>query len=397
MKLTENFAKLQPPPPPGPGGKSTQSFYRDAELPGFGLRVSSGGTKSWILERRVRGKVKRITLGRCDMVSLQMAKARAIKLNREIARENAPRIRNGRIVKETILLADTFKLYLETHTELQALTLEDYQRSLLGPLKNWRYRCIRDISEQDVLAKRDECSAKNEARFNNAMRLLRAILNYARLHLISAKHKPIIKMNPVDILSRRNLWFTIKTKRVPNTLQTEQIKQWWQATLKLRKVTTCNYLHFLILTGLPQTIASRLTYQDIDFDKRLITYSNGNTSDICLNLPLTAYFHELFHKLAQQQPDSNSYLFPGLTTDKPISDPRTAIHRVQELSGICFNLTDLHHSFIKLAGQSGFDSSELKILRQIYRQKCTSLDSQDIAVIRKIQERVYLTVCHLIK
>ena len=39
-------------------------FWWDTELPGFGLRALAGGSKSWFVQFRQRGKQKRITLGR---------------------------------------------------------------------------------------------------------------------------------------------------------------------------------------------------------------------------------------------------------------------------------------------------------------------------------------------
>ncbi len=39
-----------------------QAFVRDAELKGFAVRVTVTGAKSFILEKRIGGKVKRLTI-----------------------------------------------------------------------------------------------------------------------------------------------------------------------------------------------------------------------------------------------------------------------------------------------------------------------------------------------
>ena len=41
---------------------SGQAFYRDPLFTGFAVRITAQGAKSFILERRVNHKVKRITL-----------------------------------------------------------------------------------------------------------------------------------------------------------------------------------------------------------------------------------------------------------------------------------------------------------------------------------------------
>lgn len=40
-----------------------QTLLRDRELKGFGLRITAGGAKSFIVEKRINGRVRRITLG----------------------------------------------------------------------------------------------------------------------------------------------------------------------------------------------------------------------------------------------------------------------------------------------------------------------------------------------
>jgi hypothetical protein len=40
-----------------------QRFLRDARVLGLALRVTSNGAKSWVWEGRVKGRVRRITLG----------------------------------------------------------------------------------------------------------------------------------------------------------------------------------------------------------------------------------------------------------------------------------------------------------------------------------------------
>jgi hypothetical protein len=42
--------------------ESGQVFYRDNILKGFAVRVTAGGSKAFILEKRINRKVKRITL-----------------------------------------------------------------------------------------------------------------------------------------------------------------------------------------------------------------------------------------------------------------------------------------------------------------------------------------------
>ena len=60
---------------PKPGVQ--QSDFWDYRLRGFGIRVTSAGTKSWIVVHRVGGKQKRHTLGRYPEMGVAEARRRA--------------------------------------------------------------------------------------------------------------------------------------------------------------------------------------------------------------------------------------------------------------------------------------------------------------------------------
>lgn len=57
QRITDNQARNFPPPETG------QVFYWCPTTPGFAVRVTATGARSWVLERRVDGKTKRRTLG----------------------------------------------------------------------------------------------------------------------------------------------------------------------------------------------------------------------------------------------------------------------------------------------------------------------------------------------
>src|SRR5712691_9322115 len=77
MKLTDlAVASIKPP-------ASGRIEIWDAMLPGFGLRVSEKGSKSWVVLYRVHGRSmgkRRLTLGRYPIISLAKARERARKI-----------------------------------------------------------------------------------------------------------------------------------------------------------------------------------------------------------------------------------------------------------------------------------------------------------------------------
>src|SRR5712671_3762636 len=71
VKLTKSVVEKLPAPAAG------QEIYRDSELKGFGLRVTSGGARTYVVEKRIGGKVKRVKIGRAD-AALPTEKARKL-------------------------------------------------------------------------------------------------------------------------------------------------------------------------------------------------------------------------------------------------------------------------------------------------------------------------------
>src|SRR5215472_9925392 len=70
-KLTKSVVEKLAVPTTG------QVIYRDSELKGFGLRVTSGGARTYIVEKRIDGKVRRVKIGRADN-ALPAEKARRL-------------------------------------------------------------------------------------------------------------------------------------------------------------------------------------------------------------------------------------------------------------------------------------------------------------------------------
>jgi len=56
LKLTKRTLDATPCPEMG------QVFLRDTEIPGFGLRLTKSG-KAFILEKRIHGRMRRLTIG----------------------------------------------------------------------------------------------------------------------------------------------------------------------------------------------------------------------------------------------------------------------------------------------------------------------------------------------
>ena len=75
MKLTQPIANHLALPP----GKSDAIFFDD-DMPGLGLRLRSGGKRSWIFQYGIGSKQRRMSLGTAPALSLAAARRTATEL-----------------------------------------------------------------------------------------------------------------------------------------------------------------------------------------------------------------------------------------------------------------------------------------------------------------------------
>jgi hypothetical protein len=79
MKLTQSIAnKLTLPP-----GKS-DAIYFDDDVHGLGLRVRSGGKRSWVFQYGIGTKQRRMSLGTAPALSLAAARKTATELHAKV-------------------------------------------------------------------------------------------------------------------------------------------------------------------------------------------------------------------------------------------------------------------------------------------------------------------------
>jgi integrase len=357
MRITKTYIDNIIPPPFRDNGKPDQAFYRDSAMIGFGLRVTSGGTKSFIVEKRINGKVKRLTLGRYGNLTVEQARNEAMHFLGEVASGKNPVAakRNLRIRNATLL--DAFEDYLLSRRDLKASTIHDYRRSINGPFLNWQTKRLTEITKDMVQLRHAALGKKSKARANNAMRVLRAVFNHAISQYEDNYGHQVIINNPVDRLSQTRAWYKIKRRQT--VIKPHELPDWFAATLQLKNETTRDYLYFLLLTGIRRSEASTIQWQDIDFTDRTLSIRATRNHQLH-SLPLSDFLYELLKK--RHMVKASPYVFPSDSERGYLVEPRTAVKRVSELSGVTFTLHDLRRTFISIAESIDIPASALKRL-----------------------------------
>ena len=357
IRISNSKVSKLTPPAPKPDGKPNHVFYRDDQLQGFGLRITSNGVMSYVVEKRVNGKSKRITVGRHGVITPEQARKEAQKLLGEMTGGKDPvaEKRDKRI--QAVSLRETYKAYLLSRKDLKPNTLHDYKRCIEGSLGDWLEKPVTSITKDMVEERHSKLGAKSHARANNTMRVLRALMNYATEKYEAQDGKPVLSSNPVDRLSKSRAWYNVKRRQT--LLTPTQLKPWYEATMLLNQETTRDFLHFILFTGLRRSEATMLTWEYVDFKERSFLIADTKNKEPH-RLPMTDFIEDLLKR--RKQDSDKIWVFPSPVTDGPLKEPRTALERITELSKIEFQLHDLRRTFITIAESLDIPAYALKRL-----------------------------------
>jgi integrase len=128
MHFTDRGLKALKPP-----ARPKQVDYFDESLPGFGLRVSYNGRKSWTVLYRCNGVKGRLTLGRLDVLPLVEARERARQAIKEANAGLDPALQRNRD-REAPTFAQLADRYIEEYAKPRKRTWQKDRRLLLNNL-----------------------------------------------------------------------------------------------------------------------------------------------------------------------------------------------------------------------------------------------------------------------
>ena len=153
-------------------------YYRDAKTPGLTLCVTRPGTKTFYHLKKVKGRTRRVRIGRFPDVTVEQARKQAEKLNGRVADGHDPQAEHVQARGEMVL-DDLFAKWLAYAQKCKKTWLED-QRQYNKFLSHWGRRRLSEITRPEIRKLHDEIGEKN-GRYagNHVLVLLRSMYNRA--------------------------------------------------------------------------------------------------------------------------------------------------------------------------------------------------------------------------
>ncbi len=178
----------------------------DAAIPGFGLRVSKAGRKSWVLMYRVAGRKRRLTLGTFPALSLAAARDAARLALLDVSRGNDPAAERaatrGDRQQSFAALAEE---YLDRHARRHKRSWRQDERLLaVEVLPAWGSRAADSISRQDVIRLIEGIADRGAPiQANRTLALVRKLFNWA-VEKELAGASPAVNVKPPAPEGRRD-------------------------------------------------------------------------------------------------------------------------------------------------------------------------------------------------
>ena len=316
MKLTKRIIDATQCP------EERQLFIRDRELPGFAVRLTKGA-KTFVLEKKINGRSRRITIGLYGAITLEQARDHARELIGRIVKGDDP-AQEKINQREELTFGDLKDRFLEDYSpRKRQRTAKDDKNRLNRHTKQWWTRKLSDVTRADVCRLHIEIGKSAPVEANRVISLIRRMFNLARTWGIYNGENPATNIDRFRERSRDRF------------VQPHELPQLIQALAQEENPYVRGALVVSLFTGARIGEVRCMKWSDIDFGQGIwrLPETKAGRSHI---LPLPIYIADLLNNLPRMS--ENLYVFPGKHREGHIGDLASAWNRIKTKA----DLKDVH-------------------------------------------------------
>ena len=301
-------------------------------------------TKVFYFVRKINGKTIRHRVGEFPATTIEQARKRCKELSADADKGINPVEQKRKARHKGLSFAGAFEQYIEDASTratkpLRQSTVTNYTRSVDTHLSDFSAKPCSEIEYTDVQSWYNKCAKLSPTAANSALRVGRAVFNH-QIDIANRQQSGAFRSNPFQGHK------LIAEKARAECIEFAELPDWFGAVRKLQSETTRDFLTLLLFTGLRRREASTLTWRDIDLRKRTLTAKNTKNGTNH-TLPLSTPVHEL---LTSRKLDSvDEWVFPSYGASGHIEEPKKAVARVTELSGVQCSPHGLRRTFSNIA------------------------------------------------
>ena len=376
VKLTKAFVDGARAPADG------YVLHWDRTVKGYGLRVSSGGRKTFVVMGRVRGKLVQYSIGPYGAFTEDTARAKAQRVLQQMRDGIDPRDERRADEAASVTLQQVCDAYVGRPGKLKESSKTEIKRHVDRVFADWKDKPIAAITEADVLKRFRDMATKGlrgqpaPGQANISMTTLRALVRFAARQYKRADGSPVITKNPVDVLSDH--W--IKMNPRTRDIDAKKVGEVWHMLTTTRaelvaaqqredgkvnpqdadKQAGVDLVMFLLLTGARRNEAAMLTWDRVNMDEgwwHLPDPKNANP----VWLPLSKQARALL--AARPRIGGNPHVFASRGRKGHVMDTRAPLERISKVAGLTLSAHDLRRTFVSVGVATlGIDLHKIELL-----------------------------------
>lgn len=320
--------------------KGKEFFWWDTELPGFGLRVFAGGSRSWFVQFRQRGKQMRITLGRPPEVRAEEARTLARAQLAKVMLDGLPVAQKAKRDNPGATLFRDFALrfWADYSRHWKPSTRKGNRARIFKDLTDiFGHLRVDAIRKADVLRWRDSWAGRSGA-FNRTIPILSVMMGYAEQLGMRPRGS-----NPCRGTPR------YKRKLVDRFLSAREFNR---LAASLRDFEETNpiavqAIRLLIYTGARHGEVVGLRWEWVQPPRLMLPDSKTGAKIVYLNRQAQAVLDAMPNRA------DTGLVFPSVRGDKPIALSPVWLEMRRHAALPDVRLHDLRHSFASIAIADG--------------------------------------------
>lgn len=337
------------------------TVWWDTETQGLGLRITKT-KKVFIVQARVDGKTRKVTLGLYGHLTLFQAREMAKEELGKMAKGVDPAATRRKNKAENVTLDQVVSSYIKTKS-LKLSSISDINKHLNAGFSDWRNRPLAKINRATAKNKFLDMSRKSHAQANQAFRIFRALWNYAIAEYRYPDDSPVFGENPVNIISEQKLWNTVQPRN--SKIPLNKVGVAWNTLQGLNQAldqspasrTMVDAAMFIFLSGCRVDEATALTWDRVCTEEKW-WHLDDPKNHRAVTFPLS----DLACQIIDSRPKVNDYVFASKGKYGHIKDIRTPMKKIS--MGIKSNITahDLRRTFKAIAVENGIEKWKFDLL-----------------------------------